>query len=470
MHPINAQSKHGVKIFPLPIMEGKILHTLIKLGLFLSITISGTSTSAKPSPVNHHVLLLSPRTIAVVVDKSLQRLFLVETKGKLPKITKTMVCATGEVDGDKKVSGDKRTPEGIYFCRRLLIPPALGDKYGVCALPLNYPNLIDRRLHRNGGGIWIHGIDEDRKTKSTQGCVVLGNRDMAYIAKKIHLFLTPVVIVDRIASPFAPRGKTHLLHFLEKWRKAWSHGNIETYISCYASSFSAKGMNLSQWRSYKQRLFKRYHHSMDIRIINPVIVWGTRYGVISFLQIFDAKGFHAKGLKRLYLRKDKKDFKIIGEEWIPFQNLVHAWKEYGKKIAKLPNSLPSYRIVAASSSATAPKDVLLKNIAELLEKWKTSWEKKDFSRYVSFYSKRFRYRSMDLKQWKQYKLKTFQRNGPIRLTLKDVKIKTEGRQASVRFLQIYDSKIVKDIGIKKMVLCQESGGWKILREQWIRIR
>ena len=128
------------------------------------------------------VLSLPPGAYAVLVDKASQHLFLLlYGKGRL-KVVKKVICATGEKEGDKKKAGDKRTPVGIYFCKGLLLPPRLGAQYGICALPLNYPNLIDRRHQRDGSGIWIHGIHENRPVKSTQGCVVLQNGDLAFLA------------------------------------------------------------------------------------------------------------------------------------------------------------------------------------------------------------------------------------------------------------------------------------------------
>jgi len=107
---------------------------------------------------------------------------------------------------------------------------------------------------------------------------------------------------------------------------------------------------------------------------------------------------------------------------------------------------------------------------KFIEKWKVSCEEKDLENYTLFYSRRFKYGSMDLAQWKQYKRHTFMKNGPIHLVLKDMKIRVDGNKMAIRFQQIYDSQAFKDVGVKEMVLCRESGAWKILKEQWYRGR
>ncbi len=451
---------------------------LSSLGLFLAFVSLESVWASNPISQNEpnypaSILYLPPNSHAILVDKSQQRLKLIASDKGSFSIVKTMICATGEVDGDKEKAGDKRTPQGIYFCYTILTPPHLASKYGICALPLNYPNFIDRYFHRDGGGIWIHGIGENRKTKSTQGCVVLGNENLAFVAQNIKLYTTPIVIVKNIrpvSLNFIKTEAEKTLDFLKTWRFAWAHGDLESYIACYAPTFTSKGMRLAQWRQYKKMLFERYHHRMKVQMGAPTIVQTPRYRVATFYQIFEASNFKATGIKRLYLINLQKEIKIIGEEWIPFSKVLHAWGTFRKKLAHLKTP-PPYRIVHAEPQLSSEKEQRpYQEIKSLIQNWKMSWEKKDLTQYASFYSKRFKAKSMDLEAWKKYKLKTFKKNGPIHLTVKDLKIKPEGHKISVRFLQIYQSKAWKDIGLKEMILCQESGGWKILRERWIRSR
>ncbi len=452
---------------------GLILLFFSFIFLFLNIehAFGGESLLAPSS-----ILSLPPSACAVVVDKASQHLFLLlYDKGQL-KVVKKVICATGEKDGNKKKAGDKRTPVGIYFCKGLLLPPRLGAKYGICALPLNYPNLIDRRHRRDGNGIWIHGIHEDRSVKSTQGCVVLQNDDLAFLARHIHLYTTPIVIAEKVLFLPEETLKEHaerVLKFLERWRNAWASGDMKAYIACYAPNFLAKGMNLSQWHDYKSSLFKRYHYKMLVQVEAPVIIHTDAYDVISFKQVFHGGNFRAVGYKRLYLQRKGGERRIIGEEWIPLSVVEKNWTAFRRGLAFLKPPRGNYRIVSiASAEATNrfPKRDLYKEAREFINNWKASWEKRDIKRFSSFYSKHFRHGSMDFKQWKRYKTHTFMKNGPIRIVLRDMKIQMDGDKVAARFYQIYRSRVFRDRGLKELVLSQELGTWKILRERWSRSR
>jgi len=422
------------------------------------------------------ILHLPPGEAAILVDKSAQRLFLFKATGKKAvTMEKEFVCATGKVNGDKQHAGDRRTPTGIYFCRRILLPPRLGNRYGTCAVPLNYPNLVDRRHGRDGDGIWIHGINESRPVKSTQGCVVLRNSDLVYLAGRIRLHISPVIVVEKLKKdPGNLKNKTEkaALAFLKHWKNAWAHGDIAAYISCYDASFISKGMDLHQWQVYKKRLFRRYRRVMTIGLGDPVIVRGENYLIFAFRQHFQGGKFSADGLKRLYVKPSGKDFKIIGEAWLPADELQRAWRHYARALSKITTPSDGYRIVAALPEKVRrpvrqdPSEAA----KQLLLKWKAAWEARNIKRYMAFYSSRFKHTRMDLEGWKTYKVRTFRKNGTIHLKMKKIRINIRDKIASVRFTQIYRSKKVTDTGRKDLILCREAGTWKILRERWQRYR
>lgn len=421
-------------------------------------------------------ILRLPRGMkAVLVDKSRQRLYLIagEGEGDLA-IEKTMICATGEAQGDKTVLGDKRTPEGVYFCRTILIPPNLGRKYGVCALPLNYPNPVDKRRHRNGGGIWIHGIREDRTVRSSRGCIVLENRDLLFLARRIKLFITPVVVDGkvRLVERDQLAGETDLaLEFLEKWRFARETGDMDTYKACYAPFFFSKGRKLSKWRSHQFELFKRYHLQMEVEIKDPMILRTDAYEVIAFSEVFRHGDFKAEGFRRLYLQRKDGERKIVGEEWIPAPLMREKWAFYEETLTRLTLPEKRYRIfypLPREEDTAAENAGLYKEIWKFLGEWKEAWEEKDLDRYMSFYSERFDGGSMDLEAWKRYKSKIFMKDEAIHVTLERVMVHLDGERVSVRFLQTYQQGTFRDKGIKELVLGREMGNWKILRETWTR--
>ena len=91
----------------------------------------------------HHVIL---------VEKATHKLHLYENFSTQPKLVKTYSTATGKFKGDKLISGDHKTPEGIYTIYDFLSKEELlkrhgkyAEIYGSGAFPMNYPNFMDER-------------------------------------------------------------------------------------------------------------------------------------------------------------------------------------------------------------------------------------------------------------------------------------------------------------------------------------
>lgn len=329
--------------------EGRSFGRLTSILLFLFFVFLnvrwGGCESEMLLPLN--ILELSPGNRAVIVDKATQQFYLLFSDGNHLKMEKRGICTTGKKEGMKEKAGDKRTPEGVYFCKRLLFPPSLPAKYGPCALPLNYPNLIDRKQKRGGNGIWIHGIHKNRPTRDTLGCVVLENPDLVYLSKRIHLLTTPIIIVAHtrfVTEKTRKKRATKDVRFLEHWKHYQVTGNFTSYLACYASSFTSRDMNLSRWRDYKRTLFKRYR-SLKIQILNPTIIHTEKYDFIAFKEELQGKHIRLIGYKRLYLLPQKTCHRIFGEEWIPFQTIKKSWNVYRRNLTRVKPLKVEYHIL-----------------------------------------------------------------------------------------------------------------------------
>jgi len=142
---------------------------------------------------------------ALVVEKHTQTARLYERDGSGLRLVQTYPCTTGQETGRKRRRDDRRTPDGVYFVTDLLPGDQLPDIYGRLALPLSYPNLWDRREHRGGYGIWLHGSDRlgsPFTPRETRGCVLLRNEDLSELARLVTPEITPVLIQEDI--PYAP--------------------------------------------------------------------------------------------------------------------------------------------------------------------------------------------------------------------------------------------------------------------------
>ena len=132
----------------------------------------------------------------ILVEKDKQRLRVLEYDKSL-KVLADYPIATGENPGNKKVRGDSRTPEGIYFITRIYKDKQVtvfGDK----AFHLDYPNFFDRQEGKNGDGIFIHGTNRELQPDSTNGCVILDKKNLDELVKFIQKGITPVVIVPKL--------------------------------------------------------------------------------------------------------------------------------------------------------------------------------------------------------------------------------------------------------------------------------
>lgn len=136
----------------------------------------------------------------ILVDKGKNEFFYLEKHGG--EITRLHYPSIhGEKEGDKRVEGDLKTPEGVYFVRGKIQVPLDFEMYGNHAYVLNYPNPIDILREKTGGGIWIHSKGNPIASQRTQGCVAIDLEDIKALDKYLKAG-TPVVIAEGIQSTF----------------------------------------------------------------------------------------------------------------------------------------------------------------------------------------------------------------------------------------------------------------------------
>lgn len=264
---------------------------------------------------------------ALLVEKKSQQLFIYNSNYSLVKV---ISVTTGMRPGDKERSGDKRTPEGIYFFSEIKEDKELLPKYGIMALTMNYPNLMDERAHKRGYGIWLHATDQPArafKQFDTLGCVVVVNEDMMEISKYVTLETTPIIIENEIPYIRETR-KMALQHQLaglvKNWQNAWQGKKLDRYMALYSSRFRCDGMDKQQWRQHKKKLNRRYSR-IDVNVENLNILMHEDYAVAVFIQQYKSNMFKSRGIKRLYLVPESDTWKIIDEEWAEIQR-TRPWQ------------------------------------------------------------------------------------------------------------------------------------------------
>jgi len=271
-----------------------------------------------------NVLVLPQNAYAIVVDKTNEIVYVVKMEKGAPKIVKKYPCITGKRPGDKLEEGDQRTPEGIYFPKYWTsnLPPI----YGIGAFPLNYPNIIDRKiLKRNGHGIWIHGTNNpNRPPHSSNGCIVLKNSNLEELKDFINVKRTPVVIVSKLSfsscKDFISEKKS-LIAFVLKWKKYWEETpeNLKPYLSLYDRNFVWKGGNLKSWIRHKRRITKQKRwiriRLSDLTIIKDgrILKFGNLY-VIRAKVSYRSNNYKSDTNKVLYVIKRDGKWRILAEE------------------------------------------------------------------------------------------------------------------------------------------------------------
>ncbi|MDR2350554.1 MAG: L,D-transpeptidase family protein [Deltaproteobacteria bacterium] len=305
-----------------------------------------------------------PGTI-FVVDKTRQelRIYSHDGKGNL-FLEKVIPCSTGMVRGDKLVRGDKKTPDGYYIFNQKLLPSELPEIYGILAYPMDYPNFWDHKVGRKGDGIWIHGVNKPLVDYDSAGCVELLNHDLAALEDTINLYDTPILLSEEMT--YAPaeelrREGRKVLAFAEKWRKAWSEKDLQTYSSLYAENFhNNDNMSREAWMNHKRNVARGYK-KIDIKLDDLRSFRHRDVVVVSFVQRYQGDGrYSSVGVKRLYLKPSGDSFLIVAEDFSSMprpDNRKRLSPE--EKLAALttpPLSVASFSepVVTASAGALIP--------------------------------------------------------------------------------------------------------------------
>jgi len=482
----------GMKRKPPGPQNPKSIAIAFLLGLFASLFLGPEALSAlkmtpeapPPPPVQVPASMLymgdQVPSYAFLVDKSAQRLHLYRQDAEGPKLVKTFVCATGENSGGKKSRGDKRTPEGVYFFTRVIESKNLSSIYGIRAFPMDYPNFFDRIEYLRGDGIWLHGTDKPLTPYSTNGCIVLDNRDVAELSQYIRLRQTPIIIDEKVLYTTLKElneERDRFRGYLSEWKRSWETKQLDHYMSFYSKNFRSKGLDWKGWRNYKDRLNQQYK-TIRITIDPPMILKHNSNVLAAFFQSYRSDRFFHEGAKKLYFSPEGGDWKITGEEWNP-QRGGEAPPPISKDILvaflspkpsppkpAMASSLPPAKALPKKPDRDLAQKV--REIQDFLANWKESWETKDLNRYMDCYSKSFRSQGKGWEKWREHKNNLNSLYRQIQVSLEDVKILHKNGEALVSFRQNYRSDALRSTGQKSLILRLEGDSWKIIRETFSR--
>jgi murein L,D-transpeptidase YafK len=394
---------------------------------------------------------------ALLVEKATQRVLVYESKDTDAfRLRHQFICSTGKVAGNKQASGDRKTPEGVYFFTRAYEKRALQPIYGNRAFVLDYPNLLDRKFHREGNNIWLHGSNKPIRPRDSKGCVALNNGDLETLVPHILLNRTPIIIKQKLHMVHPDSRRTDqesLAEFLETWKTAFVTGDSAKYRACYSERFGELTPLWEQWEPIRTA-WQRARLSFEVTLENLTFLRGNPCVVALFDEVMHLDRHEATmGTKKLFLEEDGTTWKIMGEGYQPTESNPSISKPWRTALADMDRRHRDYGA-----------------IADRVAEWAEAWSSKDIARYRACYAEVFRVRGMNLRAWIRYKEGLNKRYAWIRVVIENLKIRQGPERSTATFLQRYRSSGHHAVGIKRLYLKRVGGVWKIYRETWQSIQ
>lgn len=280
----------------------------------------------------------------ILANKKNNTMYLLQNTTSKWQIVHSFAMGTGAQSGRKKVAGDRRTPEGLYFIIERKEKRELSSIYGPLAYVLDYPNQQDRQEGRTGQGIWIHGTEPDSFPGETKGCLEIANDQLLLLSSFLKDGIgTPVVIVDEAQADdplsipdfeminnkweekFAQRKRAEgeLRTMLENWEKAWESMDIKRYKEFYdTSGFNSQGIRWRSWAERKVRTFEIYS-SIDVTVDKILVMdISENSAILKFLQFYKSDKSNQENGKQMVVEKMNGSWKITREVTIPKEELL----------------------------------------------------------------------------------------------------------------------------------------------------
>jgi murein L,D-transpeptidase YafK len=257
----------------------------------------------------------------LLVDSRRSRLYVFANEGGKPRLVADYYVTLGKNGMEKTREGDQKTPVGVYFVTGILPRSKLTDFYGAGAFPINYPNEWDRRMGRNGHGIWLHGVPSAvyaRAPRASDGCIVLANPDLESVGRYVEVRRTPVIIADEVEwadAAAVEAERASLAAALEQWRADWQSRDTARYLSHYSARFSSGEQNLAAWAEHKRKV-NAGKSWIQVGVSKVAMFRYPRerdFVVVTFDQDYRSSGLSNRMAKRQYWIREDGRWKILYE-------------------------------------------------------------------------------------------------------------------------------------------------------------
>lgn len=125
-------------------------------------------------------------------------------------------------------------------------------------------------------------------------------------------------------------------------------------------------------------------------------------------------------------------------------------------------SSPAPAAATAAQAAASPEE---KAVLEAVRKWAQAWSARDISQYLASYASDFHpANGADLETWKAERKKRIEGRDNIQVQVLQPAVKVDGKEARVKFMQVYESGKLKSRDVKELVLTRDGQNWLIREE------
>ena len=457
----------------------------------------------------------------ILVEKNLQRLRVLQYDDAL-RVVADYPSATGENFGIKEVSGDSKTPEGIYFITQIFRDDKItifGDK----AFHLDYPNFFDQEVGRNGNGIYIHGTNKNLQLNSTNGCVTLANNNLDDLEKYLTQVVTPVIIVPELTSINANTDLLTENDFRLAKSLLLTDGirpeNVE-YNYLYVISFGGQTVAVSDfiYRPFRRSIMRGASRTYLKYIPSQGWVASKRIWRASTLQIYPESPVKiaahplTSGEVQLAEQTPEETAALFAALNAPVRSernitatktqapvpqvmavatpqvqikpqiektaMLEDKKQHRKKAPAAQSPLTLSPRIETEMKIEQPQKIVVQTyditrdkqqIIDFVESWRQAWISQDIEPYITFYDTSFRSGGKNLAEWKKHKANLNKTYTYINVEISDITVRWTDKGATVSFKQHYRSDRYNTTGTKTLYIIHNTLGWKIKSEVYSRI-
>jgi murein L,D-transpeptidase YafK len=401
------------------------------------------------------ILKLPEGENVIIVEKKTQTLLLICSEKNQAVVKLRIPCSTGERSGKKQISGDKKTPEGIYFIKKEYEAKELSPIYGKKAFPLDYPNMMDKKIGNGGSAIWMHGTNKALVPMNSNGCIVLENSHILQLKKYIKLDSTPVILtalIEKTDKETIAGQAQDISNMLDQFIASISSSSYHTYLSFFSDKYLPEISWWTKWMEIR-KTFSDQDSVISLKRENTGIYYHNNIFVIVFDLFLYLDGEQVLlGKRKFFLEKEKYAYKIIGDTYQTIGKEFQAHKERP--------------LLAGSSKIHKNNDTQF--IRDIINQWLKTWSSKDMDSYATFYADNFYSDRMNKSQWIKRKTQIANSNRTIDIAVSDFKIVQKDDTIKVSFFQDYKSDTHSSKGRKILKLIKKGELWTIYQESWKR--